>query len=42
MTDELWSAAYDSARVVRVNALRPFGFSERPGSFFGHGHGALG
>ena len=33
MTDELWSAAYDSARVVRVNALRPFGFTERQARF---------
>ena len=29
MSDEHWSAVYDSARTVRVNALRPFGFTER-------------
>ena len=33
MADEHWSAVYDSARAVRVHALRPFGFTERdPGA----------
>ena len=33
MGDEHWSAVYDSARAVRVNALRPFGFTERQTRF---------
>ena len=33
MADEHWSAVYDSARAVRVNALRPFGFTDRQARF---------
>ena len=33
MSDEHWSAVYDSARAVRVIALRPFGFTERQARF---------
>jgi hypothetical protein len=37
MSDEHWSAVYDSARAVRVNALRPFGFTERQTRFLVEG-----
>ena len=33
MSEEHWSAVYDSARAVRVNALRSFGFTERQSRF---------
>ena len=33
MSTEHWSAIYDSARAVRVSALRPFGFTERQTRF---------
>ena len=33
MSDEHWGAVYDSARAVRVQALRAFGFTERQARF---------
>ena len=33
MSTEHWSAVYDSARAVRVSALRPFGLTERQTRF---------
>ena len=33
MSDEHWDAVYDSARAVRVEALRAFGFTERQARF---------
>ena len=33
MSAEPWSAVYDSARAVRVNALLPFGLTDRQARF---------
>ena len=33
MNDEHWSAVYDSARAVRVHALRSFGLTDRQARF---------
>ena len=33
MSDEHWSAVYDSARAFRVQALRPFGVTDRQARF---------
>lgn len=33
MESDHWSAVYDSARALRVDALRPFGFTERQARF---------
>jgi hypothetical protein len=33
MSAEHWSAVYDSARTVRVDALRPFGVTDRQARF---------
>lgn len=33
MSDEHWSAVYDSARAVRVQGLRPFGVTDRQARF---------